>query len=194
MYFLYCWCFEQNYIEFTTPDEMEKFSRKNGKDTRDLAYALTLSLTATLRHRISGMKNRNDAFNTTWNIMCIPGSHIVIWEQQSFHPHSAVHEISSETNPCVLGLFGQRSLLYYFVTWSRRFRLSKQIFFLKKRKFQPEKLPRSSSKFLVSAILAIRSLPGSPGSSDLSTAKKTFLKAWPQYAGLLPTLFRRLDN
>lgn len=65
IYFLYYWYFEQNYIEFTTSDEMEKVSRKKGKDIRDLAYALTLSLAATLRLRISGMKNRSEAFNTT---------------------------------------------------------------------------------------------------------------------------------
>lgn len=134
IYFLYYWYFEQNYIEFTTSDEMEKVSRKKGKDIRDLAYALTLSLAATLRLRISGMKNRSEAFNTTWNIMCIPGPCIVIWEQRSFHLHSARHGISRERNPCVLGLFGQGSLLYYFVTRSRRSRLSKTIFFLKKKK------------------------------------------------------------
>lgn len=59
IYFLSYWCFQQNYIDFTTPDEIEKVSKKKGKVTRDLEYALALSLAATVRHRIRGMKNRS---------------------------------------------------------------------------------------------------------------------------------------
>lgn len=43
------WCFEQNYIDLNTPDEVEKVSKKKGKVTRDLEHALNLLLVATLR-------------------------------------------------------------------------------------------------------------------------------------------------
>ena len=42
IYFLSYWCFEQNYIDLTTPDEMEKVSKKKGKVTSNNMYSFFL--------------------------------------------------------------------------------------------------------------------------------------------------------